>query len=70
MLFYIQNYHRLLSAIRNEDRLLTKQIFCSLQMPGGLGHLKLPNAQPPGLIIYQIPGEMLTVGIDSHINSH
>ena len=70
MLFYIQNYHRLLSAIRNGDRLLTKQIFCFLQMPGWLGHLKLPNAQPPGLIIYQIPGEMLTVRIDSHISSH
>ena len=34
----------------------SKQVFCDLQMPEGPEHYQLSNAQPPGLIVYQMPG--------------
>ena len=64
MLFYIPNYRRLLSTVGNED------IFCSLQMPGRPGHLKLPNVRAGThhvLNARDLPGGMLVDRIDSHI---
>ena len=59
-----------MSTVGNEDRLLTKQIFCSLQMPGRPGHLKLPNVRAGTHHVSNardLPGGMLADRIDSHI---